>query len=61
LLLSNTRSDQIAHYDQAGCNADAGLQRSTRPQPTNRLDQFQPTSHRPLCVVLMGLRIAKVD
>ena len=27
---------------------------------THRCDQFQPRPYRPLCVVLMGLRIAEV-
>ena len=31
------------------------------PQPAHGLDQLQPCAHRPLCVVLMGLGIAKVN
>ena len=61
LLLSRTRSDQIADYDQPGGNADAGLQWSTGLQPAHRFDQLQPRPYRPLGVVLMGLRIAEVD
>ena len=61
LLLSSTRSDQIADHDQPGGNADAGLQWSTGLQPTHRLDQLQPRPYRPLGIVLMGLRIAEVD
>ena len=30
-------------------------------QITDCSDQLQPCAHSPLCVILMGLRIAKVD
>jgi hypothetical protein len=39
-LLRFSRSDQIADYDQPGCNADADLQRNIGLQPANRLDQL---------------------
>ena len=61
LLLSSTRSDQIADYDQPGGNAHAGLQWSAGLQPAHRLDQLQPRPYRPLGVVLVGLRVAEVD
>ena len=61
LLLSSTRSDQIADYDQPGSNAHAGLQWSAGLQSANRLDQLQPRPYRPLGVVLVGLRIAEID
>ena len=60
-LLRRTRSDQIADYDQASGDADAGLQWNTGLQPAHRLDQLQPRPYRPLGIVLMGLRIAEVD
>ena len=37
------------------------LQRSARLQRTHCCDQFQPGPHRPLDIVLVGLRIAEVD
>ena len=37
------------------CRAALGL------QATYRSDQLQPRAHGPLCVVLVGLRIAEVD
>ena len=60
-LLRLARSDQVADHDQPGGNADAGLQRSVRLEPGHRRDQLQPRPHRPLGVVLMGLRIAEID
>ena len=60
LLLRRTRSDQIADHDQAGGNANAGLQGRAGLQRADRLDQLQPRPHRPLGVVLVGLRIAEV-
>ena len=62
LLLRRARADQIADHDQPGRDADAGLQ-ATRAvlSPAHRLDQLQPRPHRPLGVVLMGLRIAEID
>ena len=59
-LLSLARSDQIADHDQSGGNAHAGLQGSAGLQPAHRCDQLQPRPHRPLGVVLMGLRIAEI-
>jgi hypothetical protein len=60
LLLSSTRSDQIADYDQASGNSHAGLQWNTGLQLSHRFDQFQPRPYRPLGVVLVGLRIPEV-
>ena len=57
---ASPRSDQVADDDQPGRNADTGLQRSARLEPGHRRDQLQPRPHRPLRVVLMGLRIAKI-
>src|SRR5262249_56059836 len=60
LLLSRTRSDQVADHDDPCRNPDTSLQRSVRLEPDYRRDQLQPRAHRPLGVVLMGLRIAEV-
>ena len=61
LLLSRTRSDQVADDHQPGRDADAGLQGSAGLQRSHGCDQLQPRSHRPLGVVLMRLRIAEID
>ena len=59
-LLRLTRSDEVADDDQAGCNADAGLLGSMRLERSHRRDQLEPSPYRPLGVVLMGVRIAKI-
>ena len=61
LLLSGTRSDQVANHDQAGGDTDPGLQRSTGLQLAHRRDQFQSDPYRSLGVILMRLRIPEVD
>ena len=60
LLLSLTRSDQIADDDESGCNADTGLQRSVGLERTDRCNQLQSGPYRPLGVVLVGLRVAEI-
>ena len=60
-LLRLSRADQIADHDQPGRNADTGLQGSGRLERGHRRDQLQARPHRPLGVVLMGLRIAEID
>jgi hypothetical protein len=60
LLLSSTRPDQIADYHQSGGDTDTRLQGRVGFQITYRGDQLQPRAHRPLGVVLVGLRIAKI-
>ena len=61
LLLSRTRSDQVADDDEPGGDADAGLQRSAGSSaPLTACDQLQPRPYRPLGIVLMGLRIAEI-
>jgi hypothetical protein len=40
---------------------DAGLQWSGCLQCTDRCDQLQPGAHRPLGIIFVRLRIAKVD
>ena len=55
-LLRLSRSDQIADNDQPGGDADASLKWSTGTSSSPPLDQLQPRPHRPLGVVLMGLR-----
>jgi hypothetical protein len=59
-LLGFAGSDQVADHDQAGCNADAGLQRSAGLEPGHRRDQLQPSPYGPLGVILVGLGIAKI-
>ena len=55
------RSDQVADHDQAGRNADTGLQQDGRFKCRHRRDQLQTGAHGALGVVLMGLRIAEID
>src|SRR5262249_13285622 len=54
-------SNQVADYDEPGCNADACLQQRARLQPAHRADQRQPCAHGSLCVILMRLRVTKID
>ena len=62
LLLRRTRSDQIADDDEPGRDADARLQAERGVfELAHSFDQLQPGPHRPLGVVLMGLRIAEID
>jgi hypothetical protein len=60
-LLRASCVDQIADNDHAGGNANARLQRDARCQPCHRRDQVQPGSYRSFGIVLMRLRIAKID
>ena len=60
LLLSSTRSNQVADHDQSGGDAQTGSQGSTGLQPSHRFDQLQPCAYRPLGIVLMCFRIAEV-
>jgi hypothetical protein len=59
-LLRVPRSDQIAHDDQPGRNADTGLQRSTRLEPGYCRNQLQSRPDRSLGIILMRLRITEV-
>jgi hypothetical protein len=52
---------EIADYDQAGRNADAHLERLFRAQLADSFDQREPSSHRPLGVVLVRARIAEIS
>jgi hypothetical protein len=61
LLLSGTRSDQVANDDQAGGNTHSRLQRSIGLQLAYCHNQFQSNPYRPLRVIFMGLGIAEVD
>ena len=61
LLLRSARSDQVADDHQTRCDADTRLQGRVGLQSTYSSDQLQPCAHGPLCVVLVGLRIAEVD
>ena len=59
-LVRVLRSDQFADHHHAGCDADADLQRPARFQRADRGGQFESRPHRPLSVVLVSPRIAKV-
>ena len=61
LLLRSARADQVADDHQTRCDADARLEGRVGLQATYSSDQLQPCAHGPLCVVLVGLRIAEVD
>jgi hypothetical protein len=58
--LSRTRSDQVAHHDQPGRNADAGLQRHARFQGSKRGNQLQSRPYCPLGIVLVSARITEI-
>src|SRR3954452_24265877 len=59
-LLRGRRSDQVADHNEAGRNADSGLQRNRRLEHAHCRGQLQPRPDRPLGIVLMRLRIAKI-
>src|SRR5262249_23703587 len=52
---------QVANNNEASRNPDTGLQSHARPQGDHRCNQFEPRADRTLGIVLMGLRIAKID
>ena len=58
---ANHPTDQIADHDQSRCDANARLQGRVGLQAAHSRDQLQPCAHRPLRIVLMGLRIAEID
>jgi hypothetical protein len=60
LLLSRTRSNQVANHNHPGRDADAGLERSTRLERGHRRDEFQTRAYRPLSIILMGLRVTEI-
>jgi len=60
LLLCGTRANEVADHHQPGCDADTGLQLCPRLEPCHCSDQLQSCPHRPLGVVLMGLRVAEI-
>jgi hypothetical protein len=63
LFLSRTLADQIADHDQAGGDPDPRRERfpGRRDQPTDRGDQLEARTHRPLGVVLMRPWPAEID
>ena len=61
LLLSRTRTNQVADDNESGGDADPRFQRSTCLQRIRRCDQLQPGPRRPFGVILMGLRVAEID
>jgi hypothetical protein len=63
LSFRRTLGDQVADHDQAGCDADPGLERRRcgRLQPRNCGDDVEAGPHRALGVVLMGVRITEID
>src|SRR5262249_38719374 len=60
VFLRSAGSDQIADYHEAGCDADTRLQGRLGLEVTDCIDQLEPCSYGPLCVVFMRLRITKV-
>src|SRR5262249_42069006 len=60
-LLRFSRSDQVPDDNEAGRNADAGLQGSARGERTDSTNQLQSGPHCPLGIVLMRLGIAEID
>src|SRR5262245_36846921 len=41
-----SRPNQVANNNEAGCNADTGLERGSHLEPSHRTDHFQPRPHR---------------
>ena len=60
-LLCVARADQITDYDQPSGNSDASLQGSVGFERTDSTNPLPVHPHRPLAVVLVGLRIAEID
>src|SRR5262249_43133767 len=54
-------SHQIAHNHEPSGDANTGLQSSRRLECNHCCNQLQPGTHCALGVILMGLRVAKVD
>src|SRR5262249_54004840 len=50
MLLCLSRPSQVANNDEAGRNADTGLERGSHLEPSHRIDQSQPGTHRQLSV-----------
>jgi hypothetical protein len=61
LLLRSARAYQVADDNQSGRDADARLEGRVGLQATYCGDQLQSRADCPLCVVLVGLRIAEVN
>jgi hypothetical protein len=61
LLLGSAGADQVADDYKACCDADPGLEGRMCLQAAHGIHQLQPRAYRPLCIVFMRLRIAKVD
>src|SRR5262249_20805651 len=61
LLLRSSRADQIANNHQPRRHPDARLDGRRGLQSTSSSDQLQPCSNSPFRIVLMRLRITKVD
>ena len=59
-LLCLARADQVADDDETGGDADTGLQGRVRLERTDGTDQLQSCPNGPLCIILVGLRIAEV-
>ena len=50
----------MADHHEAGCNADPDLLGSMHVKSSHRRNQLKRSLHRPLGVVLMRVRIAKI-
>ena len=53
LLLRSAGADQIANYNQTGCDADPRLEGPVGLQSTYSRDQLQPCAHGSLSVVFV--------
>jgi hypothetical protein len=60
-LLAFTGGDQVADDNLPGANADANSQRIGRLEPPDSVNESQAGPHRLLGVVLVRLRVAKVN
>src|SRR5262249_60657863 len=60
-LLLCALADQIADHGQPGGDAEPHAQIFARPQPADRFDHRESGAHRPLGIVLMCLRISKIN
>jgi hypothetical protein len=60
-LLRRTRSDQVADHDQPAGDAEPHIQRLRRLEPADSVDDGEPGANCPFGVVLVRLRIAKID
>ena len=61
LLLRSTGANQVANNHKSCGNSYAGLERRVRLEPLHGVRQLQTCADGALCVVFVGLGVAKVD